>query len=204
MPDSDYFLELQINTGWGRVLTRFADWIGPEVGGLTLDVGCGPGLLPALLAQRGCRALGIDRDPEMFIPAPLHPQVITADGSHPPFPAHSFDLITASNLLFLLPDPGVVLQSMTQFLRPGGQVATLNPTEKLTITAATQMSEAVGLTGLARESLLNWAVRAENHFHWTESETIALFHAAGLELVETKVTMGSGFARFARGMLVYC
>ena len=83
-----------------------------------------------------------------------------------------------------------------------GQIATLNPSEHLTVVAASELVDRANLSGLARESLLNWAARAESHFHWTETETAQLFAAAGLELVETHTTMGTGFARFARGMQV--
>lgn len=202
MSDSDYFLDLQTQTGWGRVISRFRDWTNPQPGWLTLDVGCGPGLMPALLAQRGCFSLGMDIDLQMFIPTPLHPQVSAADVMHLPFPELVFDLVTASNLLFLLPDPQAALQEMTRRVRPGGQVATLNPSEHLTVAAAVKLIEARDLTGLTKETLLNWAARAEAQFHWSKAETAALFATAGLELIETLTTMGPGFARFARGMRV--
>ena len=200
-PDSEYFSELQIKTGWGRVLARFCDWIRPQAGWLTLDVGCGPGLLPALLAQRGCRSLGIDLDLEMLQPTPLYPQLAAADVLHLPFPEKEFDLITSSNLLFLLADPQSALREMARLLRPEGQIAVLNPSEHLTVATATQLANQRHLSGLARASLLNWATRAEAHFQWTEPETVRLFSAAGLYLVETRVVMGPGFARFARGVL---
>ena len=138
----------------------------------------------------------------MLLPAPLHPQVVAADVLHLPFSVQSFDLITASNLLFLLPDPQVTLREMTNLLHPNGQIAMLNPTEHLTVAAATELADKRNLSGLARDSLLNWAARAEAHFHWTESETAQLFAAAGLALTETHTTMGPGFARFARGRRV--
>ena len=199
--DADNFLNLQTQTGWGRVLSRFSDWIDPLAGWLTLDVGCGPGLMPALLAQKDCRSFGMDINHRMFLPAPLHPQVATGNVMFPPFPDREFDLITASNLLFLLPDPQIALLQVVRLLRPGGQIATLNPSEHLTVAAAQQLAEARSLSGLARTTLLNWAARAEVHFHWTEAETAQLFASAGLELKETYTTMGPGFARFARGIL---
>jgi ubiquinone/menaquinone biosynthesis C-methylase UbiE len=201
MPDADYFSALQSQTGWGRVLVCFRDWIKPQAGWLTLDVGCGPGLLPALLAQAGCRSLGVDRDFAMFRPNPLCPNVGVADVSHLPFPTQHFDLITASNLLFLLSDPQAALREMVWLLRPEGQIATLNPSEHLTIKTATALVDERGLSGLARETLLNWAVRAEAHFHWNEFQTAQLFASAGLELIATHTTMGPGFARFGRGRL---
>ncbi len=202
MTDSDYFLELQTQTGWGRVLARFGEWISPQSGWLTLDVGCGPGLMPALLAQKGCCSLGVDLDLEMFLPASLHPQVAVASVMHLPFQSQSFDLLTASNLLFLLPDPQTALQEMVRLLNPVGQIVTLNPTEQLTLVVAQELADAHSLSGLARETLLNWAARAEVHFHWTEAETAQLFNTAGLKMIETHTMMGPGFARFARGVRV--
>ena len=200
--DAEYFLSLQTQTGWGRVLFQFRDWIDPQPGWLALDVGCGPGLMPALLAQRGCRSMGIDIDYQMFLPGPLHPQVITADVLQLPFPDQVFDLITASNLLFLLPDPLAALCAIRRMLRPGGHIAVLNPSEHLSVAAATQLIEARNLSGLARETLLNWTARAEAHFRWSEIESIDLFAAAKLEWVESITIMGPGFARFVRAIRV--
>ncbi len=82
--DPDYFLELQTKTGWGAILRSFATWLDPKPASLILDVGCGPGLLPAIFAQNGCRALGIDSSFEMFRDA-LHPDLILADVLYLPF-----------------------------------------------------------------------------------------------------------------------
>ena len=200
--DAEYFLNFQTQTGWGRVLSRFRDWANPQHGWLTLDVGCGPGLMPALLAQRDCYSFGIDIDLLMFLPTPLHQQVAAADVMHLPFPDQIFDLITASNLLFLLPDPLAALGAMRRLLCPGGHIAILNPSERLTVAAATKFIEARNLTGLARETLLNWAARSEAHFHWTEVESADLFAAAEIEWIETHTIMGPGFARLVRGIRV--
>lgn len=200
MHDAEYFSALQSQTGWRGVLSRFRDWIRPQAGWLTLDVGCGPGLLPALLTQAGCHSLGVDRNIEMFYPNPLHPNVGVADVSLLPFPTQYFNLITASNLLFLLPDPQAALTEMVWLLCPDGQIATLNPSEHLTVKSATSLAEERALSGIARETLVSWAVRAETHFHWTESQTAQLFASAGLEMIATHTTIGPGFARFARGV----
>ncbi len=196
--DPDYFLELQTQTGWGRMLERFAAWIAPPPGCRALDVGAGPGLLPALLTRAGCRALGLDSVPEMFRDA-LHRDLVLADALRLPFQPGTFDLITASNLLFLLPDPSAALTEMTRSLREGGELAVLNPSERMSVSAAAALADARGLTGLARGTLLNYAARAERHHRWSEDDLRALFTAAGLHLTGSVTRMGPGLVRFARG-----
>lgn len=197
--DADYFLELQSRTGWGRTLFGFAKWCKPERGWWVLDVGCGPGLLPAIFASLGCISLGADLDAEMFKPAPLHPAVVVADGGRLPFKPHSFDLITATNLLFLLPQPVVVLVGMRQLLKPGGRLALLNPSELLNAGAAMTFASEEGLDGIARTTLFNWARRAEENRRWTEEETRELFTAAGMRCEVCALKVGPGFGRFSMG-----
>ncbi len=199
MSDSDYFFELQTQTNWGRVLARFVDWCQPQRGWQTLDVGTGPGLLPALLAQRGCRSFGADLDPEMFKPNVLHPEVAIANSLDLPFSTQSFDLVTASNLLFLLSEPLGALNEMTRVLKPDGQIALLNPSENLSVASATVFADQRGLDGFARETLINWAVRAESHHRWTESQIQEMFAIVGLDLIRTTIAVGPGFAQFACG-----
>jgi ubiquinone/menaquinone biosynthesis C-methylase UbiE len=198
--DPDYFLTLQTETGWGRTLAGFASWCAPHSGWLALDVGCGPGLLPALFAQAGCFAVGADLTPKMFQPQPLHPTVTTADALALPFPANIFDLITASNLLFLLPDPLPALRQMARALKPGGRLCLLNPSEQMSINAAQTLADQRALEGLARDTLLNFATRAERGHRWSEGELADLMTAAGLTLQESILKMGRGLLRFARGV----
>jgi ubiquinone/menaquinone biosynthesis C-methylase UbiE len=198
--DSSYFLQLQTQTGWGRMLNRFAEWCRPQKGWLALDVGCGPGLLPALLTQRGCRALGVDLDPGMFT-SPLHPALTLADALHLPFPAHTFHLVTASNLLFLLPDPLAALREMVRVLHPNGQLTVLNPSEQMNVAAATALADQHNLQGLARQTLINLGRRAEKYHHWCEADLREMFATVGLYLTETTTKMGPGLIRFARAKM---
>jgi SAM-dependent methyltransferase len=192
------FLEIQTQTGWGRALQSFAGWCQPQKGWLTLDVGCGPGLLPALLASQGCRAFGVDLD-AAALRQPLHFALAQAQANDLPFRDGIFDLVTASNLLFFLPDPGQALCEMGRLARAGGWVALLNPSERMSLAAAGALADQRGLAGLDRDSLLGWARRAEAIRRWDEEETAALFAAAGLSLQETVLKLGPGLARFARG-----
>jgi ubiquinone/menaquinone biosynthesis C-methylase UbiE len=195
--DSAYFLELQTKTGWGRVLERFADWCAPEPGIRALDVGTGPGLFAALLAQRGAWMIGVDHDRANFA-IPQHGELAAADAMRLPLRSASVDMVTASNVLFLLPDPSAALREMRRALKPGGVLCVLNPSEKMNVAAATQLADEAGLDGLARDTLINYGRRAEKYHAWSEADLRALFAPAGLALNDTKLTMGPGLVRFAR------
>jgi SAM-dependent methyltransferase len=197
--DADYFQELQTQTGWSRTLYGFALWCSPEAGWLTLDVGCGPGLLPAIFSKLGCRAVGVDLDPAMFQPTPLHTLMTVANAYALPFKFKYFDLITSSNLVFMLSEPVNALIDMKQYLRPGGKLAMLNPTEYLNEQAALVFANEKGLDGVARDTLLNWARRAIEYRHWTEEETHDLYTRAGMSYMGSVLKVGPGFGRFSWG-----
>ena len=207
--DPAYFLKLQTQTAWGAMLRSFASWLDPKPASLILDVGTGPGLLPAIFTQNGCRAIGLDTSHEMFKNA-LHPNLVLGSVFSLPFkPAtrwaeasEAFNLITASNLLFLLPDPRAALIEMARLLAPNGEIGIINPSEKMSVAAATALANERGLTGLARETLLNYVSRAERHFRWGVGELEQLFSSADCQLTATQPKMGAGLVLFARGRRV--
>jgi len=188
------WLEIQTRTGWGQTLRRFAAWCSPQPGWCTLDVGCGPGLLPALFAEQGCRAFGID----LLLETPLSPHLAQADVYFLPFASGTFHLVTASNLLFLLESPLLALHELRRVLRSAGQLCLLNPSEQMSREAALALVEERGLSGLERESLLEWAQRAEAGPRWDEPALKRLLREAGLQLVETTLRIGPGLARLCR------
>jgi len=202
MPDFSDFLEVQTQTAWGRTLSDFAAFCDPEPAARILDVGCGPGLLPAILAQKGCRSFGVDID-FALLTSHLSCSLAAADSFSLPFPAGMFDLVTAVNVLFLLTDPIRALQEMARVLKPTGQVCLLNPAENISVGAATRLADERGLEGKSRGSLLNWARNAEEHVRWTEEETKSLLASAGLEMLESTLRVGPGFARYVRGKINY-
>lgn len=194
------FLEIQTQTGWGRTLSRFAEWCQPVPGWRVLDVGCGPGLLPSLFVRRGCCAIGVDLDARIVHAPRLHPEICLGNVSCLPFADASFELVTASNLLFLLPAPEVALREMARLARPDGRVCVLNPSERLTVESASRLAKQRGLEGIARSSLLNWATLAESHQRWDAPALGALFANAGLELQDSGMLVGPGLARLGRGV----
>jgi ubiquinone/menaquinone biosynthesis C-methylase UbiE len=193
------FLEIQTRTAWGRTLAEFADWCAPQAGTLLLDLGCGPGLLPALFTHRfGCRAIGIDYDPALLASAQV--PVACADVYCLPFPSSTFDFLTATNVIFLLGDPLRALRECRRVLKADGRLALLNPSEHLTVAAATALAEERGLDGKNRESLLGWAKRAEKHGSWTEEHARQMLRKAGFNMEETTLKVGPGFAQLVRAV----
>jgi ubiquinone/menaquinone biosynthesis C-methylase UbiE len=119
-----------------------------------------------------------------------------------PVRAKSFELVTVTNLLFLLDDPVQALQEWGRVLLPAGALCLLNPSENLSHQAARRLADVRGLAGTARESLLNWAENAETHNRWTEAETRKLLSKGGFRLEESTLRVGPGFTRFVRAGLL--
>ena len=71
------------------------------------------------------------------------------------------------------------------WLQPDGEIALLNPSEQMNVAAATALADMRGLEGLARETLLNYANRAERHFRWSEADLRELFAETGFEVTDT-------------------
>jgi hypothetical protein len=92
-----------------------------------------------------------------------------------------------------------VLGIISQLLKPGGKLAMLNPSEMINEQAARNFAKERGLTGLARDTLINWAKRAASNQRWTESETDMLYQHAGLKYMGTILKVGPGFTRFSWG-----
>ncbi len=98
-----------------------------------LDVGCGRGAVLTLAAPTlgpGARVLGVDlsqgmldRAREELDDAGLDwVELARADGQRLDVPAASFDVISASLVLFFMPDPPTALKSWFSVLTPGGRV----------------------------------------------------------------------------------
>jgi len=98
-------------------------------GGSWLDAGCGTGTLSRLLAERGCKVLGVDAAREMVEAAGQQVQrgesvqlkferVETI--ARLPMASHSFDGVLCSSVLEYVPDVDACLREFARVLRPGG------------------------------------------------------------------------------------
>ncbi len=100
----------------GRAIERFI----PR--GRMLDVGCGRGILPALMRERGWEAHGL----EFSATAARHAReelqlpVFVGDFLESPYASDSFDAVVFWHVLEHVPDPVAALARARQILRPGG------------------------------------------------------------------------------------
>ncbi len=106
---------------------QFVQLAGVQVGQKALDVGCGPGALTAVLAQR----LGSDSvtaiDPSTPFVEAIRARlpdvdVRTGAAEHLPFGDDSFDLVLAQLVVHFMTDPVAGLREMARVTRPGGRV----------------------------------------------------------------------------------
>lgn len=200
----DSITQVQGSGGWVKILEAFAQFVDAQPGQRLLDVGCGPGALVRQFARHGCQVVGVDADPAMVaradeLAAGL-PGAEFRQGSvlALPFGAGEFDLVTATNVVFLLPDPVAGLREMARVCRPGGRVAMLNPAARLSEATARAYAAEAGLNEFDTLSLSHWGRSAETHPRFTRADLKAMLPAAGLRLERVEAQVGRGLALFAR------
>ncbi len=202
----DTINQVQGSGGWAGILESFARFVDPQPGQRLLDVGCGPGALVRQFARRGCQVVGVDADPAMVARAEeLAAEMPGAEfrqGSVPalPFGAGEFDLVTATNVIFLLPDPVAGLKEMARVCKVGGRVAMLNPAPRLSQNTAQTFAAEAGLNEFDTFSLTHWGRVAETHPRFSKADLKAMLPAAGLALEKVEAQVGRGLALFARAV----
>jgi ubiquinone/menaquinone biosynthesis C-methylase UbiE len=114
-----------VRDAWIALLTPVL----PDPPASIVDLGCGTGSLSVLLAQAGHHVHGLDSSQRMLdeargkatrlgVAVTLH----HGDGSRPPFPAASFDVVLARHVLWAMPDPADALARWAALLRPQGRL----------------------------------------------------------------------------------
>lgn len=130
-------------------------------GGVWLDIGCGPGLVTRLAAERNYHAIGIDTDPQMVAAAKRiarskHSAAEFQIGDFANFPADSAQVVSAASLLAVLPDRKAGLHSLWRLLRPGGTLLIVEPTHQMPSQNAIRVIQN-GLPKKRIEGLRMWA-----------------------------------------------
>ncbi|MFI7036792.1 methyltransferase domain-containing protein [Microbispora rosea] len=103
-------------------------------GASVLDVGCGPGVITAGLAEaagREGRAVGLDVSAPMLRQAAAvarpNTGLVRGDAQDLPFRDAVFDAVCSTAMIMILPDPSAALTDMARVLRPGGRIAIVVP-----------------------------------------------------------------------------
>lgn len=104
-----------------------------------LDVGCGPGLLTRIAADKGYAARGIDPDPRMIAAAR---RLAVKGNSSATFDVadidaatrngERFNVVSASSLLVVLPNPEQALLQLKALTKPGGSVLIVEASHEIT------------------------------------------------------------------------
>ena len=120
------------------------------------DVGCGPGLVARLAAERGARAKGIDTSPAMIRAARRHPGTALFEvGDAADLAAEPTDIVSAASLLCGVPDPRSTAATLWAAVRPGGALLVVETTATMTVDAARRI--APDLDPHRRHALGLWA-----------------------------------------------
>lgn len=130
-------------------------------GEIWLDIGCGPGLVTRLAAERNYHANGIDTDPQMVAAAKRiarskHSAAEFQIGDFANLPADSAQVVSAASLLAVLPDRKAGLHSLWRLLRPSGTLLIVEPTHRMTSQNAIRAIQN-GLPKKRIEGLHMWA-----------------------------------------------
>jgi len=204
-----YYTEKLASGPEAELRAEFAEWLSPAAGTRVLDVGCGPGHLARLFAQRGCRVTGVDRGRRLLRFArrwaAQQPEIAVrsiefhrAPAEHLPFSDHSFDLVTATTVVYFVAKPAEVLREMVRVTRPGGIVATLDPHASMDRHSVRDYCERRRLGPQDTRKLLTWAIASERCLRFEKHELRALLADAGLASIELERSM-AGLVWFARG-----
>ncbi len=205
----NYFTQVQATPGWDGVLASFVRYLALSKDAHVLDVGCGPGSLVRRLAREvafvsGCDADHgmIDRAQKLADEAGLH-NVEYRAGALPdlPYASDQFDAVTATNVIFLQRCPQAAVHELARVCRPGGIVAMLNPSPRMSVAAATAHADRQGLTDFNRVSFINWGNVAEQAHRFSAEQITEMFEAAGLSEIEIEAKIG-GLALFAKARKV--
>lgn len=155
--------------------------VGPEAGGVIVDLGCGTGRLTARLVERwpDAHVVGVDLSEAMLghaddrvLTQEGNASLVLADATHLPFAAGSVDVVVCTESFHWYPDQPGTLAQLHALLNPGGHL--------LIASIAT-------LTGLGDEALRRASRLAGQQIQALPKRTMRkLLTNAGFEVLEQR------------------
>ncbi|MDQ3249751.1 MAG: methyltransferase domain-containing protein [Chloroflexota bacterium] len=194
------------NPTWQANSARLLDTVvGQTEGVQVLDLGAGPGNSALAMGQNRPQASFIAFDlAQQMLETAAHNRVragwsaqrlalVRGDALRLPFANASVDVVTGHSFLYLLPDYQGVLGEAQRVLRPGGQIAFLEPHAGLADWQWLSRQDSLPLL----VSISLWRVYSWLHRRFSPARLHADLTTAGFEQIETEVTLG-GFGIFGR------
>lgn len=133
-------------------------------GRIWLDVGCGPGVLSREAAAHGYRVRAVDRQPAMIDAAVRQSRNVKGliDFAVSDLDAEAargavYDVVSASSLLTVLPDPRAGLAQLMALAKPDGVILVIEASRKMTPVSAIRVLSSRRL-GTRSSMLLVWAM----------------------------------------------
>ncbi len=138
-----FFSQVQAAAFYQSIYRVAVALLPPGNGRTWLDIGCGPGLVARLAAERGYDTVGLDLDSAMVQRARTLTNLASATGQRPPvfkqgsvfdLPAQApaVDVVSAASLLAVLPNRRDGLLALLSAVKPGGQVLLIEPSAQMT------------------------------------------------------------------------
>lgn len=133
-----FFRWLQQAPVYRRGHQQAVQLLGDGAGRCWLDVGCGAGLIAHLAAEQGFMAIGLDRDPNMIRYAAVpHSSARFFCGDVRDVPASvRGDVVSAASLLFVVPEPLLVLEQLWGAVAEGGVLLIIETSAQMTVSGA--------------------------------------------------------------------
>ncbi len=168
-----------------RDFRRLAEMLRPGMS--VLDVGCGTGAITVGIARQAGRVVGVDRDKSLLAIARAEHgsranlSFLAGDALAFAFDSE-FDIAASARTLQWVSDPGRAIDGMALAVRPGGKVVVLDYCHALSRWEPEPPPEFLTFYS----AFLTWR-QANGWSNHMGEELPALFSAAGLEAVETRI-----------------
>lgn len=204
MSFADFFERVQRSGFYQKRLNEFLSFVDPKAEMRALDVGCGPGALIIEVAKRVKEAVGVDYDSEMIAHAKRNACAAgvanidfrVARAQSLPFEDETFNLVTATSVIYLLPEPEKGLREMRRVLKVGGIAADMDPSTRMTHERIDKFAREQELSEFEWDALHGWLSAAQYNHRFSHNFLRKLYEDSGLEVLE--------MAEYMDGMVLFC